>query len=238
LITTPGADPSQELEEFANKIVGRDHYLQVAMGQGQQQIALNYLHRASKEGEWLCLKNVHLAISWLPTLEKELNSMQPHENFRLWLTTESHPKFSAILLKSSLKITYEAPPGIKKNMQRTYDSWAPEYIAKGSVLRAQSMFALAWFHAIIQERRNFIPQGWSKFYEYSYADLRSSADIIDKLTANNQTPEWVTIHGLLENAIYGGRVDNDYDFRVLHTYLQLFFNNEVLGKGKQLLLKF
>ncbi len=29
LITTPGADPSQELEEFALKVVGRDHYLQV-----------------------------------------------------------------------------------------------------------------------------------------------------------------------------------------------------------------
>lgn len=185
LITTPGADPSQELEDFALKTVGRDHYHQVAMGQGQQQIALNLLRKAYREGDWLCLKNVHLAISWLPTLEKELNSMQPHENFRLWLTTEAHLKFPPILLKSSLKITYEAPPGIKKNMTRSYDSWNTEYLAKGSVLRAQSLFVLAWFHAVIQERRNFIPQGWSKFYEFSPADLRSSADIIDKLTVNN-----------------------------------------------------
>ncbi len=106
-----------------------------------------------------------------------------------------------------------------------------EFVAKGSILRAQSLFALAWFHAIIQERRNFIPQGWSKFYEFSYADLRSSGDIIDKVTANNAMPEWITVHGLLENAIYGGRVDNDYDFRVLHTYLQMYFNSDVIGKG-------
>ncbi len=29
-----------------------------------------------------------------------------------------------------------------------------------------------------QERRNYIPQGWSKFYEFSYADLRSGADVM------------------------------------------------------------
>lgn len=33
--------------------------------------------------------------------------MNPHENFRLWLTAESHPKFPTILLQTSLKVTYE-----------------------------------------------------------------------------------------------------------------------------------
>jgi dynein heavy chain 2 len=177
------------------------------------------------------LKNVHLAISWLPTLEKELNTLKFHENFRLWLTSEPHTKFSSILLKSSLKVTFEAPPGIKKNLQRIYESWSPEYIAQGSPLRSQALFVLAWFHAIIQERRTFIPQGWSKFYEYGYGDLRASAELIDQIcSANNASPEWITIHGLLENAIYGGRVDNDYDVRVLRAYLVLFFSNDVIGK--------
>ena len=38
---------------------------------------------------------------------QELNSLEPHDNFRLWMTAESHPKFPTILLQSSLKITYE-----------------------------------------------------------------------------------------------------------------------------------
>jgi dynein heavy chain 2 len=38
---------------------------------------------------------------------------------------------------------------------------------------------------------------------------------------------------LLENAIYGGRVDNEYDARVLRTYLQQYFSNEVIGKSSQ-----
>jgi dynein heavy chain 2, cytosolic len=52
-------------------------------------------------------------------------------------------------------------------------------ISQGSVTRAQTLFSLAWFHAVIQERRNYIPQGWNKFYEFSAADLRSSVEIIN-----------------------------------------------------------
>ena len=34
--------------------------------------------------------------------------------------------------------------------------------------------------------------------------------------------------GLMENAIYGGRVDNTYDMRVLTSYLHQFFNSNVI----------
>ena len=134
MVISPGADPSQELQELADSVVGSDHYHQVAMGQGQADIAIQLLRDCSIKGEWMCLKNLHLVTTWLLTLEKELNALEPHENFRLWLTTESHPKFPTILLQSSLKVTYEAPPGIKKNLERTYDSWSQEYVAQGSVV--------------------------------------------------------------------------------------------------------
>jgi hypothetical protein len=118
--------------------------------------------------------------SWLPVLEKELAALSQsggvHENFCLWLTTEHHQKFSAILLQGSLKITYKAPSGVKKNLmvstslislfsfffhvfisyislsnflQRTYDSWGPEYV-NNTPMRAQALFVLSWFNAIIQ----------------------------------------------------------------------------------------
>ena len=181
VIISPGADPSQEIQELAESVVGGDHYHQVAMGQGQAAIALQLLRDCAISGDWLCLKNLHLVTGWLPTLEKELNSLEPHESFRLWLTTESHPKFPTILLQSSVKVTYEAPPGVKKNLQRTYDSWSQDYVAQGkSIYRSQSLFALAWFHAVVQERRCYIPQGWSKFYEFSLSDLRAAASIIDR----------------------------------------------------------
>lgn len=40
-------------------------------------------------------------------LFQEINTLKPHDDFRLWLTAEVHPKFPTILLQSSLKITYE-----------------------------------------------------------------------------------------------------------------------------------
>ena len=41
--------------------------------------------------------------------------------------------------------------------------------------------------------------------------------------------EWDFIHGLFENAIYGGRVDNPFDMRVLRSYLAQYFNKEMLA---------
>ena len=96
---------------------------EVAMGQGQAEVALAKLHEAAEHGHWLCLKNLHLMTFWIPNLEKELQMLKPNENFRLWLTAEPHPKFSPILSESSLKVTYESPPGIKRNLQRTLQSW-------------------------------------------------------------------------------------------------------------------
>jgi hypothetical protein len=53
--------------------------------------------------------------------DQELSALKPHERFRLWLTTESHDAFPTILLQQAVKLTYEAPPGLKKNLERTYD---------------------------------------------------------------------------------------------------------------------
>ena len=230
IVISPGVDPSQELQELAESTVGGDRYHQVAMGQGQADIALQLLRESAVKGDWLCLKNLHLVTAWLPVLEKELNSLEPSKGFRLWLTTELHPKFPAILLQSSMKVTYEAPPGIKKNLERTYDMWSPELVSQGNlVVRSQTLFALAWFHAVVQERRCYIPQGWSKFYEFTQADLRVAQSIVDRLMAKAGKPQWDFMCGLMESAVYGGRVDNNFDCRVLASYLKQYFNDTVIS---------
>lgn len=119
-VVSAGSDPSAELEEFAAQEIGRENFLQLSMGGNQNELALKMLREAAVKGQWLCLKNLHLVTSWLPNLEKEFQMLAPHENFRLWLTTEPHSKFPAILLETCFKVSYESPPGIKKNLQRTY----------------------------------------------------------------------------------------------------------------------
>ena len=83
-------------------------------------------------GSWLVLKNLHLMTLWVPVLAKELRAGAPHQDFRLWLTAEPHPTFPALLSETCLKVTYEAPPGIKKNLQSTLNSWAPDFLGRGN----------------------------------------------------------------------------------------------------------
>ena len=40
------------------------------MGQGQAEVAMQLLQECATNGEWLCLKNLHLVTAWLPSLEK------------------------------------------------------------------------------------------------------------------------------------------------------------------------
>ena len=74
------------------------------------------LRSAARSGGWVCLKNLHLVVAWIPELEKELNNLTMHDDFRLWLTTEKHVSFSSMLLRSSLKITFEANPNSNPNL--------------------------------------------------------------------------------------------------------------------------
>lgn len=71
---------------------------------------------------WVLLKNVHLAPHWLVQLEKKLHSLQPHANFRLFLTMEINPKLPVNLLRAGRIFVVEPPPGIRANLLRTFST--------------------------------------------------------------------------------------------------------------------
>ncbi|KAF6780509.1 hypothetical protein AHF37_00019 [Paragonimus kellicotti] len=249
LLISPGADPSQELAEAAAmRFAGKagttpdtcSSYRQVAMGQGQADLALRELHEAAevvleKEINALVLSTEEPDVATTDENPKARSAAgngrrRVHEGFRLWLTAEPHAGFPSALLQTCLKVSYEAPPGLKRNLRRTYESWTRPYLAQGnSSTRATALITLAWFHAVVQERRSYIPQ----FYEFSYADLRVAADIIDRLLLDTSSKGpvkdvWSWIHGLFADAIYGGRMDNDFDSEVLRSYLVQMFSDETV----------
>jgi len=66
-ILSPGADPVKEVESMGKKTIGLQanvNYHNVAMGQGQDVVAMAKLDLGHKEGHWVMLQNVHLMPSW------------------------------------------------------------------------------------------------------------------------------------------------------------------------------
>ena len=43
-----------------------------------------------------------------------------HESFRLWITAEPHPAFPIGLLQMGIKVTNEAPVGMKAGLRASY----------------------------------------------------------------------------------------------------------------------
>lgn len=60
-------------------------------------------------------------------------------------------------------------------------------------------------------------QGWASFYDFNFSDVRSGADVVAANCGDGQ-PDWNKLRGLLENAIYGGRVDNARDVQVCQSF--------------------
>ncbi|XP_028968661.1 cytoplasmic dynein 2 heavy chain 1 [Galendromus occidentalis] len=229
LISVPsGIDPSIEIAEAAETTVGSGKYRMISLGHEQTAEALKALKELAVSGHWLCLTNLHLVTTWIPNLLKELATLEPHADFRLWLTTEPRDTIPPRLIEISLKIAYETPPGLKRNMQRIYDSWSQDTIScRGNLQASQCVFVLAWFHAIIQERRTYIPQGWSKGYEFSAGDLKAALQVVQQQFTSGSV-EWSYLQGLLDVAIYGGRIESAFDDRILRAYVTRLFNKQVV----------
>ncbi|KAA0149393.1 hypothetical protein FNF29_05946 [Cafeteria roenbergensis] len=244
MVTTVGADPTRDLEEAAAAAVeagarggeGPSGYRELAMGGGQQDEAIRMLRDAAADGGWICLKNLHLVTSWLPALQQELAALsERHPSFRLWLTTECNDDFPPFLLQECLKVTFEAPPGLRRNLERTVSAWPSDFVARGPPVRRHLLALLAAFHGLVQERRTYVPQGWTKAYEFSAGDLRAAASVIDTVveSAAGGALPWRTLHGVLEGAIYGGRVDDPADVRVLRAFVRICFHPDLLPKGPE-----
>lgn len=70
------------------------------------------LQTGAKEGHWVFLANCHLSLSWMPKLDKIVETLQTgrvHTKFRLWLSSSPHPDFPISILQAGIKMTTEPP---------------------------------------------------------------------------------------------------------------------------------
>ena len=228
----PGHDAVGLVDDLAAKMKKQCKAIAIGSPEGFD-LAEKSIAAATKAGSWVLLKNIHLAPQWLSKLEKKLHNLTPHPNFRLFMTSEIHPKLPSNLLRQSHIFSFEPPPGVKANLLHTLQTIDPERMERKPVERGRLYFMLAWFHAVTQERLRYAPFGWSKMFEFGDADKRCALETIDfwvehaALGRGNIGPEkipWVAIRTLLGQSVYGGRIDNLFDQRLLECFLEQHLN--------------
>lgn len=231
MCSVPGFDASGRVDDLAAELGKQLTSVAIGSAEGFSQ-ADKMINSAVKSGRWVMLKNVHLAPQWLVQLEKKLHTLHPNPSFRLFLTLEIHPKVPVNLLRAGRIFVFEPPPGIRANLLRTFNTIPASRMMKAPNERSRLYFLLGWFHAIVQERLRYAPLGWSKRYEFNESDLKVAVDTLDAwidataMGRTNLPPEkvpWDAIKTLLGQCIYGGKIDNDFDQRLLTSFLTRLF---------------
>lgn len=239
-ILSPGTDPMSTLVGFAEEKSFR--LSSISLGQGQGPVAHELIQLGQDTGSWVCLQNCHLAVSWMPSLEKiweNMNNSNTHPNFRLWLTTYPSDKFPVSILQYGVKMTNEPPTGLQQNLLRVYSNDPvknPQFFdgcSKRPRMFRRLLYALAFFHAVVQERRSFGALGWNIPYGFNESDFEISANQLLMFINDSEDP-FEAITYLIGECNYGGRVTDDWDRRLITTILEQFLNPQMVQEDARI----
>lgn len=242
LCSSPGFDASYKIENLVNRT--HKTCTNIAMGSNEGLASADKaVASAASNGSWVLVKNVHLAPTWLQSLEKRMSALKPHTNFRLFLSMETSPKIPINFLRASRVLMYEQPAGVRANMKDSMLALSSR-AKKDPVERNRLYLLLSFLHAIIQERLRYAPNlGWSGFWEFNDSDYECCAFIIDTwvekvaFSRTNIAPHklpWDMIRTLIIET-YGGKIDNENDFNQLSHLVNSVFKPAAFEDGHSLI---
>ncbi|KAM9335593.1 LOW QUALITY PROTEIN: dynein axonemal heavy chain 2 [Symphorus nematophorus] len=234
-VLSPGVDPTGALLQLAEASGMSKHFHALSLGQGQAPIAKSMIEEGIKTGDWVFLANCHLSLSWMPELDKLVEKLQvekPHSNFRLWLSSSPNPEFPITILQAGIKMTTEPPKGVKANMKRLYQLVTEAQFSRCSkpILYRKLLFSLCFFHSILLERKKFLQLGWNIIYGFNDSDFEVSESLLSLYLDEYEELPWDALKYLIAGVNYGGHVTDDWDRRLLTTYINDYFCDAAINQ--------
>eukprot|EP00927_Polykrikos_kofoidii_P060882 TRINITY_DN55787_c0_g1_i1.p1 TRINITY_DN55787_c0_g1~~TRINITY_DN55787_c0_g1_i1.p1 ORF type:complete len:1359 (-),score=233.84 TRINITY_DN55787_c0_g1_i1:102-4157(-) len=236
-ILSPGADPVKDVEAMGRKMMALQanvNYHNVAMGQGQDQVAVMKLDLGHKEGHWVMLQNIHLMPRWCVELEKRLDIFaqeNSHPLFRLFLSADPCAGIPIGILERSIKLTNEPPQGLLANLRRSFALFNKDDFEERDTKIKSILFGLCHFHSVMVERKKFGPLGYNKQYPFSNGDLLDSASVLyNYLESTSVKIPWEDLRYIFGEIMYGGHITDDLDRRTCEKYLLYFMQDDLLDE--------
>ncbi|XP_050760847.1 dynein axonemal heavy chain 1 [Gymnogyps californianus] len=232
-VLSPGTDPAADLYKFAEEMKFSQKLSAISLGQGQGPRAEAMMHSAMEQGNWVFFQNCHLAPSWMPSLERLVEGIDPskvHQDFRLWLTSLPSNRFPVSILQNGSKLTIEPPRGVKANLLKSYISFSDDFLNScPKVTEFKSLLlSLCFFHGNMLERRKFGPLGFNIPYEFTDGDLRICISQLQMFLSEYTDIPYKVLKYTAGEINYGGRVTDNWDRRCIMSILEDFYKPEVL----------
>lgn len=130
-------------------------------------------------------------------------------------------------------MTYEKPQGLKANLLNSYQTGllSTEFYdscPKQDKLFKQLLYSLTFFDVLVNERKNYSNIGWNAPYEFSLNDFTQSVRQLQRFLCDEKPTPFKTLHYIIGECLYGGRMYDAYDKRLLKTILSDIFNDGIL----------
>lgn len=191
------------------------------------------------EGGWLILLNLHLVeLEWLQHLGQSVESYntEAHPDFRLIFTYDlmSDARLPIKLLKSSIKVCFEAAKGVQAQLKRSWGVFSDDYwenAAQPNEVKC-AIFGVCYAHSAMVQRCRYGARGWNSVCSLSDTHLLEAAEAAIRFLEYCTLPiPWSQFRFLLDEAVYGPRLEDQWDRRVCSAYLRQVMTNDLLETG-------
>jgi len=163
-ILSKGADPSDSIKDMAKlkQFDKEKNIRELSLGSGAEEKAVQAIQKGASEGNWVILCNCHLFEDWLPQLLIQCERIRDpntkiNKEHRLFLTSMPCKRFPIPILQNGVKVAYEPPKGLKKNIIGSLmkiDEAALDAKMDFNLIKFKKLvFGALFLHGIILERK-------------------------------------------------------------------------------------